>query len=60
MLKDKYMNGPYVYNGLDRVNNLLGYELTNVVPCCNICNRAKKDMTYEQFKLWIKDLKENN
>lgn len=55
-----YGNGSYVYNGIDRVDNNLGYVLTNVVTCCNICNRAKGTLTLEEFKKWINDLKENN
>lgn len=47
------MNGDYVYNGLDRVNNEVGYEIGNVVPCCWTCNRAKATMTIEQFRGWI-------
>ncbi len=27
--------------GLDRKNNRKGYVITNVVPCCKRCNRAK-------------------
>lgn len=46
-------NKPYVYNGLDRIDNNLGYTLKNVVPCCEICNRMKLDMTYDQFILHI-------
>jgi len=46
--------GKYQYNGLDRINNLIGYEPSNVVPCCFICNRAKSDLTYEAFIEYIK------
>uniref|UniRef100_A0A6C0DS92 Uncharacterized protein n=1 Tax=viral metagenome TaxID=1070528 RepID=A0A6C0DS92_9ZZZZ len=28
-------------NGIDRINNDIGYEKTNCVPCCEICNRLK-------------------
>ena len=27
-----------LYNGIDRINNEIGYELTNCVPCCTDCN----------------------
>lgn len=43
-----------LYNGIDRVDNLRGYELDNVVPCCKICNMAKRDMTQEEFISWAK------
>jgi len=33
----------YVYNGIDRVDNDIGYQLDNVVPCCKMCNRMKLD-----------------
>jgi hypothetical protein len=45
--------GAYTYNGIDRVNNAIGYELSNCVPCCTECNRAKMDRTYEDFVEWI-------
>lgn len=44
----------YKYNGLDRIDSSKPYVLTNVVPCCKICNRAKSDLTQEEFKNWIK------
>jgi hypothetical protein len=31
----------YLYNGIDRRNNLLGYVLGNVVSCCKLCNWMK-------------------
>ena len=46
-------NGVYLYNGLDRVDNKLGYIINNVVPCCGICNWGKKAMTQEEFLTWI-------
>lgn len=39
----------YDYNGVDRVDSSIGYELTNVVTCCKICNRMKSDMSVDDF-----------
>ena len=52
-------NGVYLYNGLDRVNNDLGYIIDNVVPCCGTCNAAKNTQTIEQFKTWIHAVNEH-
>lgn len=38
-----------VRNGVDRVNNDLGYIYTNVISCCTGCNRMKGKSTYEEF-----------
>ncbi len=46
-------NGNVFYNGLDRVDNSVGYTKTNVVPCCFNCNRAKGEMTVSEFRHWI-------
>jgi len=46
----------YRYNGIDRVDNTKGYVKNNVVSCCNICNRAKRDLTKEEFLEWIKTI----
>ena len=43
----------YIYNGIDRVNNTLGYTDENSVPCCKVCNLAKRTLTLEQFTAWI-------
>lgn len=46
-------HGAYFYNGLDRKDNTKGYTLSNVVPCCGKCNRAKNTASFEEFKCWI-------
>ena len=51
--KSKHNNGSYYYNGIDRVDNSFGYELSNVVPCCWKCNKGKWTMTKEDFINWI-------
>jgi hypothetical protein len=45
-------NGSYRYNGLDRVDNGVGYTLENVVPCCKWCNHAKSDSGVVEFLAW--------
>jgi hypothetical protein len=39
----------YVANGIDRVDNQIGYVMTNVVPCCFDCNHAKATLSQKQF-----------
>lgn len=46
-------NGEYIYNGIDRKNNNLGYTEDNSVSCCNKCNKAKASLSYEEFIKWI-------
>ena len=37
-------------SGVDRLDNSKGYTLENSVPCCVYCNRAKSDLSFEDFK----------
>jgi hypothetical protein len=46
------------YNGIDRIDNNLGYTKDNCVACCKICNRAKSDLDIKEFMLWIKRIKQ--
>ena len=39
----------YIYNGLDRVDNKIGYLITNVVPCCSMCNFLKGKLDDDKF-----------
>lgn len=43
----------YKYNGIDRVDNTIGYIPTNCVPCCDICNNSKSTLSVEQWREWI-------
>jgi hypothetical protein len=38
--------------GIDRVDNTTGYTISNTVPCCLICNRAKNNLTIERWLAW--------
>jgi hypothetical protein len=40
------------YNGIDRVDNSIGYNPENTVPCCKVCNRAKDVRSREEFIAW--------
>lgn len=41
--------GEYIYNGVDRFYNALGYTLDNCVPCCCDCNFAKGTMDGPEY-----------
>lgn len=43
----EYNSSPFVYNGIDRVDNDLGYTFENCVPCCRSCNFKKGKITKE-------------
>lgn len=43
----------YTYNGIDRKYSDIGYVLENCVSCCFFCNRAKNNMNYEEFIIYL-------
>jgi hypothetical protein len=47
--KDRLIEELIKYNGIDRINNTIGYEIDNVVPCCNKCNMMKNTMSVLEF-----------
>ena len=57
--KSQNSNGHYIYNGIDRLNNEKGYILDNCVSCCETCNRAKLQMTENEFLILIRKIYEN-
>ena len=52
---NRYDTGPkwgeYMFNGIDRMDNDLGYILTNSAPCCWRCNRTFGDLFSYNEKL---------
>lgn len=54
LIKKVSRNGHILRNGLDRVDNAIGYTTDNVVTCCHVCNHAKHTMSSDDFVAWIK------
>lgn len=54
----KPYRGLWVYNGADRVDNTRGYLMDNVVACCWVCNRMKREMSVDQFISHVKKIVE--
>lgn len=50
----------HYFNGIDRVNNEIGYVLDNCVTCCKLCNHAKNDLSKEDFILLAKKIVTNS
>lgn len=48
----KYEVATLPFNGIDRVDNTIGYTPENCVTSCKRCNQAKNDMTFTEFKTW--------
>lgn len=43
----------FLYNGLDRIDSTLPHIETNIVPCCKICNYAKRSLSLNEFRRWV-------
>ena len=53
------LSGCFTYNGIDKIDNTLGYIEGNYVPCCGVCNRAKDVMSQEDFLNHIERIYKN-
>lgn len=49
ILRIKGTQAPYIYNGVDRKDNLIGYNLDNCVTACKKCNILKRAWSYSDF-----------
>lgn len=52
--------GSYSYNGIDRIDNNIGYKIGNVVTCCKTCNVMKSTLGVEAFFEHIFNILKNN
>lgn len=43
-----------LYNGIDRIDNSIGYTVENTVSCCTKCNTAKLTSSFDEFKEWVR------
>jgi hypothetical protein len=46
----------FQYNGLDRIDSNKGHLISNVIPCCFICNKMKNNQTLVEYDKWISDI----
>jgi hypothetical protein len=57
--KQKTKAGSVLYNGIDRLDNAQGYVAGNVVSCCRHCNRAKAELSVDDFLGLVKRICEH-
>lgn len=55
-LKVKNTNQGFTYNGIDRLDNAIGYVRGNVVSCCPECNYKKGDQHVDDFLKWVRSV----
>lgn len=48
--------GHFLYNGIDRKNNEIGYTKENSVSCCYNCNVSKNSRTYDEFINYLEQI----
>jgi hypothetical protein len=49
-------HGDFIYNGIDRLDNSLGYTLENTVSCCQKCNWMKNKISAREFLAHVKQI----
>lgn len=52
----RYHQQVYLFNGIDRKDNSVGYTPENCLPCCEFCNFRKGKASYGGFVSWIRRL----
>lgn len=53
---ESQVNGNYIYNGIDRKDNTLGYTIDNSAACCWFCNKLKGSFLSTSQMLEIKNV----
>lgn len=54
--KERFRYGYWIHNGIDRLDDNIGYIPENIVPCCKKCNYAKQGMNEQEFLELIKKI----
>lgn len=54
--KGNSVDGLFLRNGIDRLDNSIGYVLNNVVSCCDTCNYGKHIKGHDEFLSWIEKI----
>lgn len=49
----KFNDKNVYYNGIDRLDNAVGYTKENCVSCCKMCNYAKRNISVTDYINWI-------
>lgn len=57
-MKMETATGEILYNGIDRLDNDIGYVINNCVPCCKPCNIAKHNISVKMIKILYNIFKE--
>jgi len=57
---EKWKYGLWIYNGIDRKDDSMGYEINNCVPCCTKCNYAKQGLSDVEFLEHIEKIHKNH
>ncbi len=47
---------PLLYNGIDRLDNKIGYTIENSITCCDMCNKMKRSYEFTNFLEQIKKI----
>ena len=50
---DRSGNIVFLYSGIDRVDNRIGYIIGNLVSCCSMCNKGKGVNSASDFLEWV-------
>lgn len=50
------VNGNFLFNGIDRVDNTKGYYVENCVTCCGMCNKMKSTYSTTEFREHIQKI----
>ena len=51
--KIPFGRGSFSFNGIDRIDNSVGYILENCTPCCRTCNIMKQGMSVAEFRIHV-------